>query len=181
MKLLGIAGTDGAGKTTLANNWLQSIEGPKAHVNFADALRQEMLAMMSTSIDFEECKKSIFAKPTPPAARLLLRGYGDFRRSLNPDYWVDLWRNFVRVAGFHGSRPPAIACSDVRYVNEALAILELGGTLVYLNDLSKPLDSLTDGEAHELAEVRKLASIELAVNSKAGVWTSVACLREAGF
>lgn len=171
MRLIGFAGTDGSGKTTLANQWLQTGQGCCLHLNFADALRDEV----SSALDMSRAE--VYAKPTPDWLRLLLRGWGGYKRSLDPDYWTKAWSDRLASARFgYDYGRLSVVCSDVRYFNEATLITKLGGTIVYLSDAAKPLAGLANGEAHELARVRNLAAIEIAIDSSGDYWASLSDL-----
>ncbi len=187
MKLIGIAGCDGSGKTTLAES-LREIYGDKeksVHINFADKLKDEVAALLtfadtwkteyiSTDEGIEVYSDLVREKPTPEWLRLLLRGWGNYRRSGDPKYWVNRWIDAVvdhkYQCDFELKQECFVVCSDVRYVNEAKAIHELGGTLLYLDDVCKPLGELTAGELHELDKVAAICDYGFLINTKARGW-----------
>src|SRR5437764_4729516 len=57
--------------------------------------------------------------------RTLLKGYGQYYRSINPDYWINTWWLEVLDKGQEN-----IAVPNVRFPNEATRIKALGGPLV---------------------------------------------------
>jgi len=58
----------------------------------------------------------------PPAVRALLQNYGtEVRRRDNQDYWVNKWKEKVS---------DNVVVDDCRFLNEAKAIKDLGGTII---------------------------------------------------
>ncbi len=182
MKLIGIAGADGSGKTTLAES-LREIYGDKGksvHVNFADKLKDEVAHLLWASNTtgktktLDEWKEFVRQKPTPEWLRLLFRGWGNYRRSVDPDYWVRKWVSEVvdhkYLCDFKWKQEAFVVCSDVRYANEAKAIHELGGTVLFLDDISKPLEKLSEGERHELHKVADMCDHGFLMGSRKDVW-----------
>ncbi len=182
MKLIGIAGCDGSGKTTLAESLreLYGSKGKSVHVNFADKLKDEVAEILwqskihHTVKPLEYWQSFVRQKPTPEWLRLMLRGWGNCRRSIDPDYWVRKWVSEVvdhkYLCDFKWKQEAFVVCSDVRYVNEAKAIHELGGTVLFLDDISKPLEKLSEGERHELHKVADMCDHGFLMSSRKDDW-----------
>lgn len=174
MKVLGIAGTDGSGKSTLRNALVRPLSEQGfsvMFVPFAGQLRLELTSAMEWDWRNRNLKTPIpnaWEKPTPRYMRDLLRGWGEMKRQYDPDYWVVSWRTRVedlrRHDGYQGE--VFVIADDVRYVNEVTAVQGLGGQLLYLDDVSVPDNELL----HELVDVRTLADIGFSINSKRMVW-----------
>lgn len=115
------------------------------HVNFADALRKEVTAAISTAGTLEKLLKQglpdgtqipawVTADPKPdmtdpllPHGKhpKLLQYWGtEYRRAQNPEYWVNEWKK--QVSGFNG----IVLTGDCRFQNEAKAVKSLGGFVV---------------------------------------------------
>lgn len=77
-------------------------------------------------------------KPEP--FRTLMQDYGTgVRRGDDPDYWVKLWKEMVRMTGGD------VVVDDVRFLNEAAAVKELGGIIIRINRI----DMEQDGDTHQ--------------------------------
>lgn len=141
----GFTGKMGSGKTTACDYMLTHF--PKhVKVNFKDALVAELKKnfmpllreMYHATIEFaidgepyyekdEDMCKYLF-KVKPPLVRKLLQGYGtEVRRADDPNYWVKQWKIEVQKQLDLGNW---VVCDDVRFLNEAEAIHEMGGILV---------------------------------------------------
>ena len=132
--IVGFVGKKGSGKSTAAK-FLEEEHGFCRH-NFKDALIAELKHKMPETLremvhavalvsDGEWTVDRLFAEK-PPIARALLQNYGtDVRRADDPEYWVDLWRNFALVPDNKN-----IVVDDVRFENEAQAIRDMGGCLI---------------------------------------------------
>jgi len=163
--LIAFTGYKQTGKTTAANHLIEHY-GYMRH-NFKDALVAEVkerfpdlleeilfqemsyhsLAQRETYID------SIDALLTtkPPLMRALLQNYGtEVRRRDNPNYWVHQWKyNLHRFPLERG-----VITDDVRFLNEAQAIKDLGGTIIRL---TRP-DITTGGEHSSETEMNQIES-----------------------
>lgn len=135
MKLYGITGYKQAGKDTVGQ-LICRCHLPLTNVrhNFADALKEEVAKACGTTVfDIEKQK---------PAFRTILQWWGtDFRRKMSGDnYWLIKWLTKARTL------PASVMmCTDVRFLNEARIIKEVGGTLIRVkNDRVK-----SDGHASE--------------------------------
>ena len=188
MRVVGIAGTDGSGKSSLAEAVMSSVGDRLVGVRapFAEQLRHEIKELLDRDlrnnhripdgwmVDFSPADP--WEKPTPSWMRSLLRGWGDYKRSINPDYWVESWRGLVQFLDARKTpRELLIIADDIRYVNELEAIHNLGGVVLYLDDAAVPDHQLL----HELLDVREMADIGFTVDSRAGKWADPEAVVEA--
>lgn len=183
IKLIAISGPDGAGKTHLANSIRRIASDQFDHtivLEFAEALRRELALVLRSETDAEQGHnpRTLWEKPTPPWARQLMRGWGDWRRSQASDYWVNLWRDefqaCIESLSEHGDSL-LVLNSDLRYFNELTMVHSLGGQCVYLDDASVPEHQL----GHQLLDVRAAADVGFTTNSKAKMWADPEAVLEA--
>lgn len=140
--LIGLAGSHGVGKTTLAKTVVDRYEN-FTRMAFADPLREEGMAYFNA----ERIKDPVISrwlnsigerpfahehKDTPipglgVTPRDILIEIGQGRRQQDPDYWID--RLFDRVRDTHRH----VIVDDVYQVNEARAIVAAGGALVWIS------------------------------------------------
>lgn len=121
MFLLGITGLKQSGKDTVLKCIRELLPGKLiVQRNFADALKLEVALACGVDVDFINEHKSHF--------RLIMQGYGsDFRRQLcGDDYWINKWMIAVQQTV---ANPYLLVCTDVRFLNEAAKVRELGGIL----------------------------------------------------
>lgn len=135
MKVIGIGGQLGSGKDTLADYLAKKLNGRKherklewdltpewQRIGFAHAVKKVFMESFDVSWDFiEEWKR----KPeTPPGfdknIRQSLQFIGDGFRQIKSNIWIEM--------AFRQDIPKVI--SDVRYLNEAVAIRAHGGLTV---------------------------------------------------
>lgn len=171
MRVIGISGSDGCGKSTLAEAIIHRA-GDRFHpvrVPFAEQLRHEVRNLLADDVD-------VWQKPTPPWLRSLLVGWGGYKRSINPDYWVEAWQGLLQFWGTRQTESELlVVVDDVRYRNELSAVQHLGGTVLYLDDAGQPDHTL----GHELVEVRSMADLGFTINSKAKMWADADQVLEA--
>lgn len=124
MKVIGLVGRMGSGKSTVAN-YLTEQYGFKL-VKFADPLKDMLRAV---GIGEEEIEGHLKNEPcdllmgkTPRFAMQTL-GTQWGRESIHPQLWVRLW---LERAGRHNM----VVCDDCRFPNEATTIRENGGKLI---------------------------------------------------
>lgn len=130
-RIIGLAGHMGSGKDTVAK--ILSHHGYR-RTAFADALRNELaMVIIAKQIPRDVpfyIRRTIFTmpadelwqKPTTVRCRRLLQWWGtEYRRSVNPDYWIDIVRADI-AAGLW-------TISDVRFPNEAKLVHDLGGEI----------------------------------------------------
>jgi hypothetical protein len=124
MIIIGLTGYKQAGKTTVARLISDELPNQCRHVNFADAVKREVAKACDTEVDFIEKNKSDF--------RVMLQWWGtDFRRKFKgDDYWLEQWLRTIHALPY---KPQILLCSDVRFLNEARLIRELGGTIIRVN------------------------------------------------
>ena len=124
MKIIGITGKKFSGKTE-ASNCLKDFKS----INFKDSLIEEIkenfpdllreLALIYRMADI----KTLF-DIKPPLVRLLLQNYGtNVRRKDSENYWVAKWLDKIDISD-------NIIADDVRFLNEANAIKDVGGIVI---------------------------------------------------
>lgn len=140
--LIGFTGKAGSGKST-ACQMVQDDLPDVIRVNFKDGLVAEMkknfpkllqqLTYNEYIIDEDRYDRQCYDiddlfKYKPPMMRTLMQEYGtEVRRGDDPDYWIRQWKETVLTnQQFH------IVCDDVRFLNEAKALKDLGGILVMI-------------------------------------------------
>ena len=125
LNIIGIAGKKHSGKDTIhkiIHNACRH-EYVVLHKPFAEPLRREVAEAAGISLDYLEENKEHF--------RLILQGWGtNFRRKLcGDDYWIVKWRATINYLKEHLQSSTIVVVPDVRFLNEAAAIKELGGKL----------------------------------------------------
>ena len=142
MKLIGISGKMGVGKSTVANIIVKQVPGSE-RTAFGDILKRDVAeAYQLPLVYLYEAKHTVIhanaerIKAGWPegrealTVRELLQWYGtDFVRAQNPDYWVVAMREHLRSL----RDVPLVVIDDIRFPNEADLIHALGGTLVRIN------------------------------------------------
>lgn len=150
MKLIGITGFAGSGKDTVYGA-IAARRELVFRVAFADALKAEIVHAFACDPDLfddpaikeittpelapRRCIDASFVRWLGPTMesfdtlrpRFVMQQWGDYRRALDPDYWVRPVASVVegaRVAGMH-----ATVITDVRFLNEYLWLQESGGRL----------------------------------------------------
>lgn len=131
MKIIGVSGKMGCGKTTFAGHLIELLGPGWLRLSFADALKLEVARVFSFPVSWcysEEGKKKIvstitmYGGPRSRTVRDLLQWWGtDVRRAESPDYWVRAMRASIAAL------PPGMAgvvIDDVRFPDE-LAICDL--------------------------------------------------------
>jgi len=148
--ILGISGKRGVGKTTLAN-YLQSQHG-FFHVSLARALKNMVkrdFGLSSSETD-GHLKEAPFLDTvafkrqdgSPMTPRDLMMSYGQYFRSIDPNYWI---KGLFEDAGVQDN--DKVVISDVRFKNEADYIRRYGGYLIRINrpsDLNIYKSEITD-------------------------------------
>ena len=138
MNLIGLVGTKHSGKTTVANFIAERNRPYKTIIRgFADPLKEEVAKACDVTVDFLEEHKENF--------RLILQGWGtDFKRKIiRDDYWIQQMIYFI------AKKVPAdvhtVVIPDVRYINEAKFVSEVGGVLIRIHRIT----GLTDTHSSE--------------------------------
>lgn len=132
--IIGFTGKKRSGKSTSAQ-YLESKGFTR--LNFKDALIAEVKERMPLVLDeiikllerndYDGMKKlnhdNLF-EDYSDVIRALLKNYGtDVRRADNQDYWTTKWLKKAQHSGF-------VVVDDVRFLNEAQAIRDMGGMIV---------------------------------------------------
>lgn len=139
MKIIGLSGKMGVGKTTVANMIKELVPGAE-RVAFGDLLKREVAERFDVPLFTLYWNKNAelragvhrLSRGWPVerpimTARELLQWYGtDLIRAENPDYWIVAMREHLR--SLRGV--PLVVIDDARFPNEAELVKELGGTLV---------------------------------------------------
>lgn len=133
MKIIGLSGKIGTGKTTLANIVLAQVANAE-RVSFAAGVRDELhehLGVPRDFLDTPEFKSTVYRTGERfRTGRELLQWWGTgVRRAADPDYWVRKLVNYIDIRCEAG----LVIVDDVRMTNEAKAITDMGGLLVRLD------------------------------------------------
>lgn len=130
-----------------AKHGLQAVQVKR--VNFADALRREVTEEVANSYNGDveamilemEMPEWVVLDPNPdmtdpllPHGKhpKLLQWWGtEYRRKVDPDYWVKKWQQ--EVLNFKG----VVVTGDLRFLNEAAAIKQAGGFTVNVTRLNQ--------------------------------------------
>lgn len=135
-----------SGKTTASTYLCAKVHNP-LRINFKDALLDEieqkfpdLIKAMIDTMDRTDYDgwgwdiKRLF-REKPPLMRGLLMNYGtDVRRQDNQNYWIDKYKEKVAL------EDKIIITDDVRFLNEAETVKELGGIIIRI----EREDQLTD-------------------------------------
>ena len=135
VKIIGMVGPKGVGKTTFANQLANHTGCQAAVLSFADPLRVMAMAMGidSKQLVLPELKHEVIPElgVTP---RHVLQSLGTEwgRKCIHPDVWVwAMQRQIERhVDEYQGSGDVLIFIDDCRFANEAQWILNHGGMLI---------------------------------------------------
>jgi len=138
MFVIGISGKKQSGKDTVCDLISKHLApNHSVRLAFADELKYEVANACGVSLHYIETNKSNF--------RLLLQAWGtDFRRELtDPSYWIKkVGVKLVRLPiHIHTAIIP-----DVRFLNEASFIKEIGGHLIRVNRASIESNDLHSSE-----------------------------------
>ncbi len=127
MKNIAFVGFKQVGKSTAAK-YLADTYGYQRH-NFKDALvaeiKQNFPNLLQNLSDLYSFTIDELFEIKPPAMRSLLQNYGtEVRRRDHEHYWVDMWTATLPEG--------AVVVDDVRFLNEADAVLQSDGIIVRL-------------------------------------------------
>lgn len=138
MKIIGFTGKKQSGKTT-ASDYIVKNYNDFVKIGFKDPLVSELknnfpmlLRYFSDNYNIEV--DELFLEK-PNGIRILMQEYGsDVRRKDDYYYWV---KKFTKVAKRMLDDSVSIVVDDVRFLNEAEAIKNLGGIIIRINDGSE--------------------------------------------
>jgi len=130
--LIAFSGKKQTGKDTAAD--ILAENSPALHfqrLNFADAVYEELaIALWPGCKHDKSCliERVRFMKDNKDNFRLLLQGWGtDYRRKMfGSMYWIDIYKR--RLAAIPNDY--VVLTTDVRFLNEAECIYQLGGVLI---------------------------------------------------
>ena len=180
--LIGFTGLAQSGKSTACNYILEKYP-TFVKVGFKDAIVEEMRENFAPLLEhmadiYLTTIDDLFTKK-PPLMRKLMQCYGtEVRRGDDPEYWINQWKESIKDKtgwlalldnlGFI----PDVLCDDVRFLNEATAISEMGGYLVRIKrpDVTHTGDHQSETEMLEL-EVDY--TIEVEPGNLEGLYTKV--------
>ena len=133
MRVVGLSGKIGTGKTTLANMFLRMMGGATRRA-FGDPVKEEVAEKCNIPLEWmydqdlklnivPACKVEDFEFPEE-TVRERLQHYGtDFRRAQDPLYWIKLWtKQVLALAKDH----VWILTDDLRFVEEVEAVRQFG-------------------------------------------------------
>ncbi len=153
MILLGISGKKRSGKDTICGFIKDIVNGmPEytfAHINFADALYEEVACALWPAIHRDNKaalnRKIETIKADKDSFRTLLQWWGtDWRRKFfDEHYWINKWAAKIRLAPENA----IVVCSDVRFLNELQAVRGCKG---YAWRVSRPNLELSDLHSSEI-------------------------------
>lgn len=175
MRLVGITGKARSGKDTFAK---ALIKHGYQRIAFADAVKEvtALIAAEPTHLYFDDVTKEEYTDALQMTRRQALQKVGTegIRKALGEDIWI---RRALRLWVADGK--PAAVITDVRFDNEAEAILALGGHLVRIvrpdND---GLQGTAATHASEAGVSSDLIDVEIINDGTVGdLWAEAAKLR----
>lgn len=128
--IIGIVGGKGVGKTTLANALIRALDYDALVIKMADPLKTMLRSVGLTDDEIEGYLKE---QPCPllcnksPRHAMQTLGTEWGRHCIGQDFWTKLWERQVALCA-----KSVVITDDVRFNNEAEAVLNSGGHLVYL-------------------------------------------------
>jgi hypothetical protein len=146
-RLIGLTGSMGSGKSTVA----ALINGKANRVVHTFKFAQALYDM----------QEFIYRRAgmTPVKDRKLLQWLGtDWGRSIDPSIWINIWKKDVTKA-LEDSPTSLVVCDDVRFDNEAEAVLALGGMVV-------KIEATPEVRGHRIALVNTGHASENGINDK---------------
>lgn len=127
--LIGIAGADGVGKTTLAYEIMQSFVSNSCQIeSFAIPLYMEIMQFLGYQKISKEKVLEFKKSSHKDEVRPLLRTIGKERRDITPDYWVNKLEERINTT----VDQEFVIIDDIRFLNEGEMVVNNSGTLVYL-------------------------------------------------
>jgi hypothetical protein len=160
MKVVGITGLAGSGKTTLARYLVEQhgftrtrfadcFKGmTRFHLEYIGADEGTIERMLES--DLKQVPTSFFADKTPREYMQWL-GTEFGRDKIHPEIWVASWESHIKRRIYEGCT--AVVADDVRFPNETAAIYRLGGIIVHVSRPGLTLDQKVaahESEKHQL-------------------------------
>jgi len=150
-KLIGFVGKKGSGKTECADYLLSMYNYKK--LNFKDSLVAELKKnfpkLLAIIANQQACDIEYLFEKKPLIIRALLQNYGtEVRRNDHPDYWVNEWSEAL-------AKIPeiiSVAVDDVRFLNEAGAVVAEDGMLIRI-DRPGPISNDTHASEIEMDKI----------------------------
>lgn len=147
--VVGLMGTKGCGKTTVAHAIRKQFLSKSYVMRFADPIKNVMRVLGLTPDEVDGANKEepcmILGGKTPRFAMQTL-GTEWGREIIDQDVWVNVWRHELHTL-LHKTRPYediVVVTDDVRFPNEVRAIRDVGGAVVWLERPSV----YTGGDVH---------------------------------
>ncbi len=162
MKILGLAGQQGAGKDYVFE-WLRDFAADSefvvARAAFADGVRREVATEVVSALGVtigDSDGMGTWSKPYTAGQRFLLQQYGtEFRRAQDADYWVQAGMRYMEEATI---KPDLWVVTDMRFENEAQAIANAHGVTAEVVADPETRGRRLGLTAEEVAEQQKHAS-----------------------
>lgn len=152
--IIGIAASGPrVGKTT-TRRLLQELRPGLVSVNFADALKDDVLLMLRRHVGLDHSRDTLELLKGDVFGPLC-QGLGEHhRRFVRESYWVDRWAD--RIRDHVGAD---VIADDVRHLNEAREIQDRGGFLLFVSGPQQVADdrSLAHASERHNSELMKLA------------------------
>lgn len=183
VNVVGLTGKKGSGKDAaasalVAEGWVRLAYGDPLKQEVADAFcvapeifhDRELKETPLASLALANCKDMGFVSAMgwdkdphqPRSPRWVMQQWGtDYRRKQDGNYWVARTVQEVRLLLEYGR---SVVVTDVRFYNEATALLELGGSIVKVVRPNNPYEEGTDGHASETEMDSFSAAVELLNN-----------------
>mgnify|MGYP007100087054 CR=1 FL=1 len=128
--IIALTGKKRCGKTSVANALCEraSTAGTFTKINFKSALLKQAKEHFPDFLAAEATVTGVtvdqLLEDKPRSIRQFLQNYGtDLFRTQDKDYWTNKWRD--SVIGYSN-----VVVDDLRFLNEAQAVKDLGGTII---------------------------------------------------
>ena len=159
--IFGISGFARTGKDTFAlslEKILKLYEIKSERIAFASVLKKDLQPFLKEQFNIDSFTQDNDDKKI---IRPLLVGYGESKRSQNPNYWIE-------QIELNRSKNSLIIITDVRYKNEAEWIIKNDGFLLNLDRQKKDgsfVEAPNEQEAINQPEVKNMSSFNLVWNT----------------